>query len=246
MFDLKNIRGWYQTGAGSLVSRSIEQSLCEITSCLFGYVAIEVGRAFEDCDLLKNCSIRQKVLVDRSESAEIYASPAALPIESDCVDLFLLPHTLDFTRKPHEILREVERCLVPEGHIVIIGFNPMSFYGLWRIFLARKKTAPWSAEFYSLGRIHDWCSLLGFEEIDLQYVAYLPPFKRLQKWKHMQSISTLMQKHLTSFGGVYIFVARKRVARVTPMKKAWTARSPLLTGEVPKPTARVTENGRHR
>ena len=244
MFDLETIRNWYQIGAGSSVARSIEQSLFEVTSCIFGYVAIEVGCVFKDCNLLKNCSIRQKVLVDRSGSANIYASPTALPIENDCVDLFLLPHTLDFTRKPHEILREVERCLVPEGHIVIIGFNPMSFYGLWRMFLARKKLVPWNAKFYSLSRIRDWCSLLGFEEVNLQYAAHLPPFKRLQKLKHMQSISAVMKKHLRSFGGIYIFVARKRVARVTPLK-AWSTTSPLLAGEVAKPSARVSENGRY-
>jgi SAM-dependent methyltransferase len=243
VFDLKNIRDWYQTGAGNLVARVIEQYLCEISSCIFGYVAIELGRAFENCDLLKNCAIRQKVLIDRTEAANVYASPAALPIESDCVDLFLLPHTLDFTIKPHEILREVERCLVPEGHIVIIGFNPISFYGLWRVLLKRKKVAPWNAEFYSLRRVRDWCSLLGFEEIDLKYAAHLPPFKRIQKWKHMQTINLLMQKHFTSFGGVYIFVARKRVARVTPLTKAWPTRSPLLAGKVPKPTARTNEHG---
>ena len=101
-------------------------------------------------------------------------------------------------------------------------------------------------EFYGVKRIRDWCSLLGFEEVDLQYTAHLPPFKRLQKWKRMQSINKLMQKHLTSFGGVYVFVARKRVARLTPLERVWPTTSPILTGEVPKPTARLRENVRHR
>ncbi|MEM7304101.1 MAG: methyltransferase domain-containing protein [Pseudomonadota bacterium] len=246
MFDLENIRHWYQTGAGELVAHAIEKSLWDLSSCMFGYVAIELGRAIEECDLLKNCSIRQKVLIDRSDLANVYASPAALPIENDCVDLFLLPHTLDFTVKPHEILREVDRCLVPEGHVIIIGFNTISFYGLWRLFLSRKNTAPWNAEFHSLKKIRDWCSLLGFEEINLKYEAHLPPFKRIQKWKHMQSINRLMQKHLSSFGGIYIFVARKRVARITPMENSWSTRSPILASKLPKPTARVSENDRRR
>ncbi|MEM1002857.1 MAG: hypothetical protein AAGH46_09425, partial [Bacteroidota bacterium] len=81
MLDIKKIRDWYHTGAGSLVAAPIEQSLWEVTSCVFGYVAVEIGHVFEGYDLLKNCTIQQKVLIDHSDLANIHASPTALPIE---------------------------------------------------------------------------------------------------------------------------------------------------------------------
>ena len=34
-----------------------------------------------------------------------------LPVESDSIDAILLPHTLDYSDRPHEILREVDRVL---------------------------------------------------------------------------------------------------------------------------------------
>jgi hypothetical protein len=46
---------------------------------------------------------------------------------STCV---VLPHTLELARDPHQTLREVERVLVPEGRVVITGFNPASLWGL--------------------------------------------------------------------------------------------------------------------
>jgi len=197
--------------------------------------------------LVKNCTIPDQVCIDRVASADIISSPAALPISSDCVDLFVLPHTLDFTSKPHEILREVERCLVPEGHMIIIGFNPYSFYGLWKLVLARKKIAPWDAKFYSVGRLRDWSSLLGFEEAQLHFVAHLPPFKRIQAWGRMQSISNALQRRVAHAGGLYIFVARKRVARLTPLKRAWpTATNQILTGKLPKPSVGMQENVKSR
>ncbi len=247
MFDLTSIREWYQTDSGELISQAIEQHIWRITSYIFGYNAIQLGDPFVNRQLLKHCTIPTQACIDRHPTANIIGSPAVLPICSDSIDLFVLPHTLDFTTKPHEILREVERCLVPEGHVVIAGFNPYSFYGLWRLMLSRKKIAPWNAKFYSVGRVRDWSSLLGFEEIELRYIAHLPPFKRIQAWKKMQSLGRLLEYRLSATGGVYIFVARKRVARLTPLERAWpTATNQILTGKLPKPTVGLQENVKSR
>jgi SAM-dependent methyltransferase len=54
----------------------------------------------------------------------------ALPFPNQSLDLVLLPHTLELARDPHDTLREVERVLVPEGRVVIVGFNPASLWGL--------------------------------------------------------------------------------------------------------------------
>ncbi len=240
MFDLSGIRNWYQTSSGQLVSAVIEKHLAKISACIFGYVAIEVGHAFTDRNLLKKCTIRKKILLDRSNYAHINASPAALPIATDSVDLIVMSHALDFTSKPHEILREMERSLVAEGHLIIIGFNPISFYGLWRLFLSRTNTTPWDANFYSIRRLRDWCSLLGFEEIEIQYAGHLPPFKRLQSWQKMRSIESFIKKFFNRFGGVYVLVARKRVARLTPLKGVWSSPKVLFPKEAPKPSASCT------
>jgi len=39
-----------------------------------------------------------------------------------------MPHTLEFTNDPHQVLREVDRVLIPEGHVVILAFNPWSLW----------------------------------------------------------------------------------------------------------------------
>ena len=41
-----------------------------------------------------------------------------LPIASNSIDLLLLPHVLEFSVNPHQILREVQRVLMPDGHAV--------------------------------------------------------------------------------------------------------------------------------
>ena len=96
MFDLNGIRDWYQTEAGALVSHSVEQHVWQLSACIFGYVAIQVGHVFDDCDLLQNCTIGQKIVLDRSFQTDLVAEPTALPLPNDSVDLVLLPHTPRF------------------------------------------------------------------------------------------------------------------------------------------------------
>jgi SAM-dependent methyltransferase len=47
------------------------------------------------------------------------ASFDALPFPSDSIDLVVLPHSLELAHDPHQMLREVERVLRPEGRLVI-------------------------------------------------------------------------------------------------------------------------------
>ncbi|MDF6651835.1 class I SAM-dependent methyltransferase, partial [Escherichia coli] len=51
-----------------------------------------------------------------------------LPFASQRIDLVALPHLLEFTDDPHEVLRAVARVLMPEGRLVITGFNPLSLW----------------------------------------------------------------------------------------------------------------------
>lgn len=244
MPNLNSICDWYQTDAGRLLADKIEPHIWQMTSCVFGYTAVQLGNVFSEKDLLKNCTIAQKVMLDQARAPSIYAESTALPLAHDSIDLCVLPHTLDFVSDPHQVLREVERSLVPDGHMLIIGFNPISFYGLWKLFLSRKKMAPWNAHFYSIGRVHDWCALLGFDVVETRYTANLPPFKKIQAWSKMQRVEQVMQKRCAQIGGVYMCLARKRLATMTPIKRVWPSTNQILTGKLIKPIVRMRDNGR--
>jgi len=72
---------------------------------------------------------------------------------------------LEFADEPHQVLREVDRVLVPEGQVVITGFNPSSLWGA-RQSLCRFGASPFlprSGQFIRLPRIKDWLKLLSFE-----------------------------------------------------------------------------------
>lgn len=146
----------------------------------------------------------------------------ALPFPAASIDLVVLPHTLELARDPHLTLREVERVLVPEGRVVIAGFNPASLWGL-RQRAGRMKRGmgfgrdrhlflPRAGEFIGYWRLRDWLRLLGFEVETGRFGCYRPPVhteRWLQRFSWMDAVG---DRWWPVLGAVYFVVAVKRVA----------------------------------
>lgn len=143
----------------------------------------------------------------------------ALPFPAASLDLVVLPHSLELAADPHEALREVERVLVPEGRVVIVGFNPWSLWaarqrlGHWRerLFSPKGLYLPRAGEMIGFRRLRDWLRLLGFEVEAGQFGCFRPPLtsdRWLHRWRWMD---TLGQRFWPTLGAVYLIVAVKRV-----------------------------------
>ena len=137
---------WFQTPPGQYVLAWERAQFDAAVADVFGYYAWQVGLA--DWNLLranrmpfKGCVGTEAPAPEHAEAWQarvVLAQPEALPFESQSVDLLVLPHAFECTAEPHNVLREVERVLVPEGRVVISGFNPWS---MW----ARARACPaWS------------------------------------------------------------------------------------------------------
>jgi len=239
----EEIRQFYQTQVGVNAAREVEKIVWQQCASIFGYYALELDNVFAEGGLLKNSTITKTLILKPTEPADVIAQAEALPFENDSIDLIVLPHSLDIADDPHQVLREVERCLVPGGYVIIIGFNLFSFYGLWHLLNKwRKRDSMWSRPFYSVGRIRDWCSLLGLDKIKVSYAAYLPPIQRLQQLLSMQRLAGLVERRLRYSGGVYVMVAHKRIARLTPLHPRWVRPENLIPGKIAKPSIGMRKN----
>src|SRR5690606_41680254 len=65
-----------------------------------------------------------------TRAGRLVCEPEQLPFDTQSIDLIVMPHTLEWCADPHQVLREVERVLMPEGRVVLTGFNPYSLWGL--------------------------------------------------------------------------------------------------------------------
>lgn len=243
----QQLRHWYTRFVGRTLLDMEREQLAGVLSTVFGYHAIQVGCLLGD-DLLALSRIPHRVVLDPDPTerlcTQVYAYPDALPVLTDSVDLVILPHTLEFERMPHEILREADRVLIPEGHVVILGFNPWSFWGLWRLFarLRRGPKPPWCGHFLSLTRTKDWLALLGFDVIHCSQFFYRPPFQNESIMRRLQFLEKMGGRFWSSFGGAYLLVARKRVVTLTPIKPRWRPRRAVVGGLV-EPSAQSNRNG---
>ena len=161
---------WMQGPAGAELLRMEVERVHAAVGNLFGYHCLQVGDL--GGDLLGASRILGRTIVDIDGGAPprpypvVSGAATSLPIDSHAVDVVILPHVLEFESQPHEALREVSRVLVPEGSLVILGFNPLSVIGLQRALRYRAAVAPWCGTYFGAGRLRDWLTLLGFDIVD--------------------------------------------------------------------------------
>ena len=189
---------------------------------VFGFHAVQLG--FPEADLLRANRIPHKFRIWHGAGADLRAAFDALPLATQSVDLVVLPHVLEFAEFPHRILREVDRVMMPEGRVIITGFNPWSLWGVRR-WLRRKNAAyPWRGNFISLLRIKDWLSLLGFEVSAARLACYVPPVTR-DKWiRRFGFLEDAGDRWWAVGGGVYVVQAIKRVQGMRILTAPWVAK----------------------
>jgi SAM-dependent methyltransferase len=150
----------------------------------------------------------------------VVADAHELPFASESLDLVVLPHLLEFSSEPHQILREVERVLRPEGELVVLAFNPVSLWGVRKL-LAQPPGVPWSGEFVSVLRMKDWLKLLNFEMRGGRFGCYRPPFESEQWLSRLGFLEHAGDRWWPVAGAVYLMQAKKRVAGMRVITPAW-------------------------
>ncbi|MES2998293.1 MAG: methyltransferase domain-containing protein [Pseudomonadota bacterium] len=153
-----------------------------------------------------------------------------LPFASESINLVLLPHTLEFDKNAKLVLSESWRVLTPNGHLILLGINPLSLWGVYRLFASHKKLA-WNGYFYTIQTICQWIQYLGGEICHTESFLFRPPLSsRLGKWLFdklffLEKISPWLFPYL---GGIYLIIAQKRVRRPSRLSFVWHF-SPVLT-----------------
>ncbi|MCS6764124.1 MAG: class I SAM-dependent methyltransferase [Candidatus Protistobacter heckmanni] len=232
---------------------------------IFGYHALQLGMPKLPCLRENRIPWKGLVLDERpaAESPEDAASTLSLslcrfdelPLESQSIDLVVLPHVLEFAADPHAVLREVERVLMPEGQVVLTGFNPMSLWGLRegcaRLFGA-ERFVPRDGQFLAHARIKDWLKLLGFDIGRGRFGCYRPAYHS-EKWLGR---SALLEKAgdrwWPIFGATYMLSGVKRVRGMRLVGPAWKDKASKARAAAPalvpsshprSPAGKITQQG---
>ncbi|MDQ3061114.1 MAG: class I SAM-dependent methyltransferase [Pseudomonadota bacterium] len=236
---------WLKTPPGVYLLDWERAHFDQAVSDIFGYHALQLG--LPEFDALQANRIphqwlalthAQPSLLQETQSQPISSrapalatDPAALPFPENSLDLVVLPHTLELGADPHSALREVARVLVPEGRVVISGFNPVSLWGLrqerdylYRRFGYADLFLPGTGDFIGYWRLRDWLRLLNFEVESARFGCYRPALSS-QKWlDRFEWMDTAGERWWPIFGAVYFLVAVKRVRGMRLLEPGWKHR----------------------
>ncbi|MES2191135.1 MAG: methyltransferase domain-containing protein [Pseudomonadota bacterium] len=248
---------WLKTPPGEYLLAWERVQFDEAVSDVFGYHALQLG--FPELDALHaNRMPHQWLALDAAPSenssaplptgpdtttatlassrprAALVTDSGALPFPEASLDLVVLPHTLELSLDPHATLREVERVLVPEGRVVISGFNPTSLWSMrqtrahfYRRLGRGDLFLPEAGEFIGYWRLRDWLRLLSFEVESGRFGCYRPALTS-QKWlSRFEWMDKAGARWWPIFGAVYFVVAVKRVQGVRLLEPAWKSRKAI-------------------
>jgi SAM-dependent methyltransferase len=210
---------WLETPLGRYVLDSELKCVDEMVADVFGFNALQLG--LPEHEFLRASRIPFKCRVAPAGPAALRARFRDLPIASNSIDLLLLPHVLEFSVNPHQILREVQRVLMPEGHAVIVCFNPRSLWGLRRAFNRVPDAYPWDGHFIALPRLKDWLALLELEITGGRMGCYVPPFAQIKWIQRCHFMEAAGDRWWPIAGGVYFLHVVKRVRAMRVIMPKW-------------------------
>ena len=224
-----DLQAWFETPLGAYLLASEQAYFDQEVADVFGFNALQLGLCRNDFLRANRMPFQCRVgslqrEAGADDGARIRAEFAALPILGNTADLVLLPHVLEFSDNPHQVLREVARILMPEGHVIVSGFNPWSLWGARQAFDRTHDVYPWRGQFITLPRLKDWMALLGFEITAGRMCCYIPPVSK-QPWiGRLSFLEAAGDRWWPIAGGVYFLHAVKRVQGVRVITPQWKTR----------------------
>lgn len=219
-FDWLALQRWYRSSIGQQCNAAETAILNSILPSLYGYVAVVLGTPAAT-DYLQASPVGQQIRLDRCRplhniEPHLLTNSDQLPLATDQIDLAVIPHSIEFTQQPLELLRELDRVLIPEGYVVFIAFNPFSCWSIFRLLKRwsltfgrsqrRSEAATnWQSQPVSVTHLRFWLSEVGFEVLSV---------------KNYRFANTLNQPWLFCGSG-YVLLAKKKLSTLTLIKPRW-------------------------
>jgi SAM-dependent methyltransferase len=235
--DLCELNAWLEGPLGEMLLEEERMVVGRALECAFGLHCLQVGAWGAPDAFLSLARTRRSALVAAQQAAGValVATPDELPLQSDSVDVLLLPHALEFASNPHEVLREAGRVLAGEGVLIVLGFEPLGSWSLRHVFA--RGCPPGRARALSAKRLAEWLKLVGFEVGLPERYLYVPPVAGLSARTARGVLERAGRRAWPRFSGAYLLQARKRVHSMTPVRLRKRLRTAVIGG-LAEPAAR--------
>ena len=238
---LEKLQGWLQTDAGMALLDSQKLLLESELNTIFGYHAGQYS-VLPETNLLETSPVRRQFtltqqVLDKSPFTELVADPYFWPVAPGSLDLVLLHHTLDVVHSPHRLLSEAANTVIPNGKLIIIGFNPFSLAGVLRKIIPSHRRVMSEISYISPMRMRDWLKLLNFHIERVHFGGYLYPASSMMKGLRGEILEQRCDHWHLPLGGFYMMVATRDIPGITPIRRPWhSIPRPLVGQTIPRPS----------
>lgn len=224
---------WWETPAGRDLWRQERELVSPWLEACFGYHAVFLGLNASLLAEHEGLRIPHRFTLG-PRRADVLARFDGLPLAAESVDLVIIHHVLEYSLDPHHVLREVDRVLLPEGYVLLFGFNPQGPWG-WRNMLWPGRNTLWHGHRLGLRRLRDWMSLLGYavdKEAWVGHGCMICPhasgLPRFEAW---------LKRLFPRLGMTHVLLARKRISMPAPIRERWSL-IPVLSRPSARPVGR--------
>ncbi|MEX2494957.1 MAG: methyltransferase domain-containing protein [Woeseia sp.] len=236
------VHRWLESPLGYALQQLEARIIEEAFDGIFGVQCLQLGLWGEPRAFLKYTRTQRSTSLADPDNVvgeiqpDVYGQLHLLPVATDSIDAVILPHTLEFSDRPHALLREVDRVLRSDGYVVILGFKPGGLWGLRRL-IPGAGLPPAAEHLISDRQLTDWLQLLDLRIHQSVRYFFRWPFSG------SRALSSPVwdrrgRRWWPELAACYMLKAQKRVLTLTPLKKPWLAR-PKVVGGLVKPTTRV-------
>lgn len=228
---------WLESPLGRSLVAAEAELLAGALDDVFGLELLQLGCWGPGRALLTGSRTRRQTIIAEQDGIgppDLYARLTALPIQRDCVDGVLLPHTLEFVADPQAVVREADRVLTGEGQLIVLGFRPFSLWGL-RAAASRTGFPPGLRRLLPEWRVKDWLALLGYEVVQSRHYLFSRPWDRGRAREARRTLRRGLFNPLPA--GAYLLKARKHVYTMTVVRPRLRERQKVI-GPLVEPTTR--------
>ena len=213
---LPMLEQWFNSERGNKLLTSQKLLIDEALSRCFGYHLLQLS-VDSRIKLFDECRVQRKYCCHPfAGGVNVNCNFEQLPFASESLDVVILHHVQEFVVDPHQMLREIQRVIVPHGHLIVFGFNPWSALGVYSQIARGFPDSMWHNHRISCRRMKDWLGLLGFKTAQIQYGFHHPQI--------LERSDRPIIKHCLKnwpFGNFYLVSAIKQVTSITPVRPKW-------------------------
>jgi len=235
IFSNNEINNWYKSKIGKF-------ALNKIINYLSNSIRIDYNQKIivHGCDnflklLYKRLVSKNIFFIHNNNRYDLSTSIYKLPFEDNSIDTVILLHSIDFSKNPHNVFREVDRVLKHDGELILVSFNMYSLLLFFKLLAI--KSFFWKKRIIEYTRIKDWLNLLSYKTIKLDFLIKISPFdiKNKKVFNFLLRLENILSK-FNFLGCINIFHAKKENLRYIDMKM-WKKSGNIIKGRFAKPIA---------